>query len=194
MIKNVLHFMNHIYKHQIHYQHQHVMINIKVKIKRINQINHRPTDEMAQYSNPNIGKNKKNKSNKRISFLQKEQITYINEGNYNDDNNNKDNNIHPSLMEVYANDPKRNILADEHYLDGEYKIIKKDNDTLPSPALKRGRIVHHLTAHPSKAPFGALLSAFEQLLESSNKYIIKSRIDVLNQYGCMSSCICKLLH
>ncbi len=66
----------------------------------------------------------------------------MNEGNYNDDNNNKDNNIHPSLMEVYANDPKRNILADEHYLDGEYKIIKKDNDTLPSPALKRGRIVH----------------------------------------------------
>eukprot|EP01084_Bolivina_argentea_P061509 112411_1 len=33
-----------------------------------------------------------------------------------------------------------------------------------------------------------------QLLESSNKCIIKSRIDVLNQYGCMSSCICKLLH
>eukprot|EP01084_Bolivina_argentea_P023676 44210_1 len=120
---------------------------------------HLPTPDSlptVTHSNKHKGKNKKNKSNRRLSFLRKRT----------DNNNNK------------------NMLSfQEFVMGGEYNKNdnknRKDDDTL-SVALKRGRIVQHLTAHPSKAPFGALLSAFEHLLESSNKEIIKSRIDVLN--------------
>ena len=194
---------------------------------------------MAQKSNPNKNKSKE-PTKKRISFLTKRQDANTKNMPSFKEQSGHNQNISESLMNMYKNDPSRNILADEHYLnDGDNdddndndnnknnlrspkskKKRKKSksprseqkeddtnpnynkealqkrrvNDTLPSPALKRGRIVHHLTAHPSKAPFGALLSAFEQLLESINKQIIRSRVDVLNQYGCMSSCICKLLH
>lgn len=201
------------------------------------------TDEMAQKSNPNKSNDEKTK--KRISFLTKRQgsntknMPYMGKQTKNNENATADvQNISESLFTMYKNDPSRNHLADERYLndgdddndDEEEKNNQKSkpskkskrkkhkppqreqkedenpnynkeilnkrrvNDTLPSPALKRGRIVHHLTAHPSKAPFGALLSAFEQLLESLNKHVIRARVDVLNQYGCMSSCICKLLH
>eukprot|EP01083_Nonionella_stella_P004317 12465_1 len=175
---------------------------------------------------------KQEPSKKRIShrFLsKKDSHKHIKESKETQhaNHNDEDNNIHSSLVKMYANDPKSNILADEYYLNDHENTkhpkkttkrhkkqnkprnnqieTKEDtyesavnydkdtirqqtqNDTLPSPALKRGRIVHHLTAHPSKAPFGALLSAFEQLLDSANKYFIRCRVDVLNQYGCMSS-------
>jgi hypothetical protein len=74
---------------------------------------------------------------------------------------------------------------------------KKEDQILASPTLKRSRLVHHLTAHPSHSPFGALLRAFEQLIDSSstqNAQIQKERIDIFNQYGCISSTVCKLLH
>ena len=106
------------------------------------------------------------------------------------------------LAKMTLNNANNNNNNNSNTNNNNNDINSNDNNThnrnnsknlLPSPSLKRALIVHELTSHPNKSPFGALLIFFERMVETNSDDITKDRVDVLNQYGTIASTIYKLL-
>ena len=165
--------------------------NTKNKRNRKNNYRPKSSSSFGTFEPTIHSDNNRSRAQTKVNKNRNNNNNYSNNNNYNNNTNYaSDNNIDDTKDPNITDD----INLNDNFRDNNNNRSEMKDEMLPTPAKKRARIVHRLTAHPSQAPFGSLLTIFEQLLDTQNTKIKKSRVDILNQYGCISSAICKLLH